>query len=318
MTHPLQTVLLLTPEYRSYVWGGHRLKPDGSLVAEAWVVYAGDRIANGPCAGRTLGELATEYGSTLLGRKVVARFGTRFPLLIKLLDCAQWLSLQVHPNDEQAVQLEGAGHVGKTEAWHILDAAQDATIIAGIKPGVAPEAFAHSVRDGTILDHVQYVPVKPGDTVYMPAGTVHALGPGLLVYEVQQASDITYRVFDWNRPPTAGRVLHIDQSLAVANPGAAGQARPLPPLQDGEARTLCECPYFTLQMLDATNASVELDTAGESFHALTVIEGALSLATGNESLLLERFETVLAPASCGRYRLEPRGHVRVLWASVAG
>jgi mannose-6-phosphate isomerase len=175
------------------------------------------------------------------------------------------------------------------------------------------------VRGGTILDHVQYVSVHSGDTVFMPAGTVHALGPGLLVYEVQENSDITYRVFDWNRPQTAGRVLHIEQSLAVANPGATGQARPLPPLQDGAGHLLCACPYFTLEMLYARrSASIELDTAGESFHALTVIEGALQVVTEGETIQVGRFETIFVPASYGGYRLQPHGGFRALKASVEG
>ncbi|RPJ43039.1 MAG: class I mannose-6-phosphate isomerase, partial [Chloroflexi bacterium] len=203
-----QGALVLEPQYRDYVWGGKRLRP-GQVTAEAWVVYEGDRITNDPLAGKTLGEAADQFGPALLGQRVFQRTGSRFPLLVKLLDCAQWLSLQVHPNDEQAVRLEGPGHFGKTEAWHILEADTGAEILCGFKTEAEQTNWQQAVRDGTILDYTQRVPIHTGETVFIHPGTMHALGPGLLVYEVQQTSDITYRVFDWNRPASAGRKLHI-------------------------------------------------------------------------------------------------------------
>src|SRR5690242_6726517 len=133
----LNSFLKLEPVYRDYVWGGDRLRPGHAPTAEAWVVWEGDHIESGPLTGRPLGEAAAEHGQALLGRKAVAKTGDRFPLLIKLLDCAQWLSLQVHPNDALAVKLEGVGQFGKTEAWHVLDAKPDAKLIAGLKPDIS-------------------------------------------------------------------------------------------------------------------------------------------------------------------------------------
>ncbi len=263
-------------------------------------------------AGKTLAELAAQHGAALLGDRVVRRTGTRFPLLVKLLDCAQWLSLQVHPNDAQAVELEGAGQNGKTEAWHILQAEAGAQIIAGMRAGVSAERLAEVVRGGSILDEVQFLPVSAGDTVFMPAGTIHALGPGLLVYEVQQVSDITYRVFDWDRPLTAGRVLHIEKSLAVTNPAAVGQVTRA---QAGlERQGLAQCDYFRLELLDV-QAELELTTGGESFHALTVIEGEGEVVTPGGACRLRRYETALVPAACQNYRVRPEGRARVLVAS---
>jgi mannose-6-phosphate isomerase len=207
----LNSFLKLTPSYRDYVWGGDRLRPGHYPTAEAWIVWEDDVIESGPLAGKTLGEAAKEYGTGLLGTKINSHAGTRFPVLIKLLDCAQWLSLQVHPNNELAAELEGPGQSGKTEAWHILAAEPEAKLIAGLQPNTPPEELAESIRKGTVIDHVQYVNVKPGDTVFVPAGTLHALGPGLLVYEVQQTSDWTYRVYDWGRPATEKRPLHIEK-----------------------------------------------------------------------------------------------------------
>ena len=308
--------LWLTPEYRDYVWGGSRLRPGHVLTAEAWVIYEGDRIASGPLAGRTLGEAAAEYGEALLGRRAVQRTGTRFPVLIKLLDCAQWLSLQVHPNDEQAVRLGGPGQFGKTEAWHLLEAEPGAEILCGLRPGTTRAVLERAVRRGTILDWMQRLTIQAGDTIFLKPGLIHALGPGVLVYEVQQTSDITYRVFDWNRPATQGRQLHIEQALAVADVSAAGQIIPSPPLADGDLRELVACPYFALQLLAGQTNSITLDTGGESFHALTLVEGKVHVEGPGWRRELNRFETVVIPAACGSYQVQPRGSFRALKASV--
>ncbi|MCW5879376.1 MAG: class I mannose-6-phosphate isomerase [Anaerolineae bacterium] len=313
----LPGALRLHSEYRDYVWGGReRLRP-GQLTAEAWVVYENDRIDGGPLAGRTLGEVAAEQGAALLGRRAVTRTGSRFPLLIKLLDCEQWLSLQVHPNDEQAVRLAGKGHFGKTEAWHILAADPGATLIAGIRPGTTQAALAAAIRDGRVIDLAEPLAVNPGDTVVMRAGTLHALGPGLFVYEVQQTSDLTYRVYDWGRPQTAARGLHLDQSIAVTDPAALASATPAPGLGDGECGVLCHTEYFTLTMLHSQGRACDLDTAGETFHALTVIDGTAQLIIGGMEVgALGEYASVVIPAATGAYRLEPAPAFRALKASV--
>ena len=312
LNQPLQ----LLPEYRDYVWGGDRLRPGIVPTAEAWVVYEGDKIATGAFAGKTLGELAAEKGQELLGSRAFTKTGTRFPLLVKILDCAQWLSLQVHPNDEQAVAIEGPGNFGKTEAWHVLEAAPAATLIAGMKPGTTAETLATVMRNGTIAEHAQSIPVRAGDTIFMPAGTIHALGPGLLVYEVQQTSDWTYRVYDWGRPETPTRKLHIDKSLAVSRPDAAAEALPLPALTDGQPSLLCEYPYFKLETLYAEKQPIQLDTQGESFHAITVLEGSARLVTPGGEVTLNRFETAIIPAACGAYQVEPVTAFRALRTGV--
>jgi mannose-6-phosphate isomerase len=312
---PLNSFLKVVPAYRDYVWGGERLRPGHYPTAEAWVVWEGDVIESGPLGGRTLGEAATEYGDALLGSKTTARTGTRFPLLIKLLDCAQWLSLQVHPDDQLAVELEGEGQFGKTEAWHILDAEPDAKLIAGLKPSTPPEAVAESIRNGTIIDHVQYVDVEQGDTVFMPAGTLHALGPGLLVYEVQQTSDWTYRVYDWGRPATEKRPLHIEKSIQATRADFAALVMPPPATDDGTRHMLVESNYFTLDMLSASSNPIELETAGETFHAVTVIDGKAVLQAGDERMELDTFQTAVIPAQVGSYRFQPLTDCRALKSS---
>ena len=307
------TGMRLIPAYHERVWGGQRLRAAAPPIGEAWIVDEHDRVADGPQEGRTLGELATEWGEALLGRVPVGRTGTRFPLLIKLLDAADWLSVQVHPNDEEAVRLEGAGQFGKTEAWHIIEAAPDAQIICGLRPGTTRAAFARSMRDGTVADLSRYLGVTAGDTVFIGAGTIHALGPGLLLYEVQQTSDITYRVFDWNRPQSAGRKLHIAQAEAVADPAIVGAVQPRP-TDVGAVATLVRCPYFTL---DRLRGAVEADTGGQSFHALTTIAGSARIAGEGWAYELGRFETVVVPASCGAYRVTPSADGELLRSRVA-
>lgn len=310
-------LLQLVPEYRDYVWGGQRLRP-GTLTAEAWVVYENDRIVNGPLAGKTLGEAAQEVGVALLGENPLRRTGTRFPVLIKLLDCNEWLSVQVHPNDEQAVQMEGPDQFGKTEAWYILEAQDGAQLVAGVRVGTTAEALAQSMRDGTIADHVEYHTIHTGNTIFMPAGTLHALGPGSLVYEVQETSDLTYRIYDWGRPQRAGRLLHIEQSIAVTNPQATGQVQPPVDLQATDQKQLVQCPYFTLEILAAQTVPLDLDTRGQSFHAITLIEGQGAIECGGERVTLNQFETVLVAASARSYQLHPIGPhgLRALKSSV--
>jgi mannose-6-phosphate isomerase len=278
--------LRLLPELKERVWGGSRLGPG---VGEAWLIYDANRVADGPFAGRTLADVAAELGARLLGTRSPTE---RFPLLVKILDAADWLSVQVHPDDTQAVELEGADQCGKAEAWHILEAAPGAKLIAGLKPGITAKRFERAIRDGSVLEIVEQLEVAPGDTVYNCAGLVHALGPGLLLYEVQQSSDITYRVWDWNRPASAGRALHVEQTLRVTRLDAQ------PRVSHGAGD---ECEQFALDLLGPESARP--DTRGESFHAVTVVEGSARVA----GVELGQFESVVVPADLGSYLVEPVG-----------
>jgi mannose-6-phosphate isomerase len=314
--NPMHQPMMLSPQYRNYIWGGNRLKPGESPVAEAWVVYEKNEVASGPLAGRTLADLAAQYGAGLLGQRAVETTGLRFPLLIKLLDCAKWLSLQVHPNDEQAKRLEGPGFFGKTEAWHFIEVEPGAEILCGLRQGTTEETLVQAIRNGTVVETTQRLGVRAGESIFIPAGTIHALGPGLLLYEIQQSSDTTYRVFDWNRPATKERPLHIEKSLAVANPNATGQLLPLPELADGSQKTLITCPYFKLETLAAQLNSVMVDRHGESFDTLTVVNGTIQMEGDGWKIPLNRFETVLIPAGCGPYQIKPFGSYRALRATV--
>jgi mannose-6-phosphate isomerase len=294
----------LIPTYRDYVWGGKRLRRDADITAEAWVVYEEDKVADGIYSGKTLAEVADVEGEALLGSRAVARTGKRFPLLIKLLDCARWLSLQVHPNDEQAELLEGPGYFGKTEAWYVIEADEGAQLFSGFRPGVTREDIHNAVGNKTILDLVECRNVKAGDTIFIAPGTIHALGPGLLIYEVQQTSDLTYRVYDWDRPATGTRKLHIEQSIAVLDPEAGGVVLPANPGPAASGRKeLVSCKYFTLELLAGRSAPIPVDMQGKSFSAVTTLNGSITVEGRGWSFDLKPLETLLIPAGCGAYQV---------------
>ncbi len=309
MTTPdrLPRLLPLTPQYRERVWGGHRLKPSdsdatssGTPIGEAWIAYGKSVVSAGAMQGKTLDDLLS------VGQDSRASGQSGFPLLIKLLDCADWLSVQVHPNDAQAVQMVGPGERGKTEAWHLLEAAPDAQILAGVKPGTTQEELAQAIRGHTVLEVAERHGVAAGDTVFIPAGMLHALGPGLLLYEVQQSSDTTYRVYDWDRPASDGRALHLEESVAVTRAELRGDLRP--ESQTHGQGELIASAYFVLSGLHLeSGAEQNADTGGQSFQIVTVTSGQAEVSAGDERVLLNTFGTLLVTAGAGAYRLKAVG-----------
>ncbi|MDO9546604.1 MAG: hypothetical protein Q7J07_07625 [Pelolinea sp.] len=298
---------MLKPEYREYVWGGNRIRPDADRTAEAWLVYESNTIIEGPLKGKTLFEAVESEGEALLGRSAVNRTGKRFPLLIKLLDCADWLSLQVHPNNAQAEFWEGSGSFGKTEGWYIVEAEDRAQLMSGFKPGTTRDEIQGAVGTSALLDIVERKVVEKGNAILIPPGTMHALGPGLLVYEVQQTSDITYRVYDWDRPMKAGRKLHLEQAADVLDPNAGGDLFSLDTTQSAEEKIIT-CEYFELRVTENNDRPVQTHSDGNSFHCLTMIEGDGMIEGKGWQRKLERFETLLIPASCGSFRIQPGAH----------
>jgi mannose-6-phosphate isomerase len=295
--------LALAPEYRPRVWGGARLRAATPPIGELWAVYDGSRIIGGPWAGRTLRELVAIAAPALLGAHALSCAGG-FPLLIKLLDTADWLSVQVHPDDAQAVQRDGPGVCGKAEAWHVIEGEREAELIGGVLPGTTQQALERAIRNGGLLDLLSRRGARAGETFLLPPGTLHALGPGLLVYEVQQPSDITYRVFDWDRPVAEGRALHRDQALAVSRAdGPVEPQRLCTSPRDGDRTRLLATRWFNLDLLHSAGAAVPLDTCGETPHALTAIAGAAELRGAGWRQALPRLTSVLVPAACGAYEI---------------
>ncbi|MCU0514835.1 MAG: class I mannose-6-phosphate isomerase [Anaerolineae bacterium] len=302
--------LRLEPVLHPRVWGGtklagwlHKTLPGTQPCGEAWELHDTARVANGPLAGRSIGDLVQQYGTDLIGAGNDPAQG--MPLLVKFLDAADWLSVQVHPDDAQALHLEGDPR-GKTEAWIILAAEPGAKLVIGVQPGTDRATMTAAIQQGRLEDLLVYAPVQAGDVMFVRANTIHALGPGLLIYEIQQSSDVTYRLYDWNRPGLDGqpRPLHIDKGVAVSRLEA------VPPIvhhpQDG---VLVECPYFvtTQHTLDGT-APLTLPTDGR-FQALTCIGGHLALTAGEVSIDLAHGQSALIPAALPRLTLTGAGRV---------
>ena len=309
----------LEPQSRERVWGGQLLHPATPPIGEVWAAYGPSRIASGAHVGRTLDDLTAEYGAALLGSTVASHFGTHFPLLIKLLDCADWLSVQVHPDDEQACRMVGPDEFGKTEAWYFLSAATGSQIMLGVKPEVGEQELEDAIRGGRIRSVANLVDVQAGDAVVVPAGTLHALGPGLLLYEVQEASDTTYRVYDWDRPASDGRALHIEESVAVTRAvGPVETMSPRLPAGSGAVDAI-DTQYFDVDLIGVgpDTKPVAADTRGRSFHILTVIDGEAEIVLGAEQAVLKRFESALVAGSAGEYQTRGiDGAARLLRAAV--
>ncbi len=305
--------LRFEPILRHYLWGGRRLvesfaKSDGGqpIVAESWeIVDHGDDqsvVAFGPLAGRKLGELAREFGGEMYGD---AAPPARFPLLFKLLDARQALSVQVHPNDAQAARLEPPD-LGKTEAWVVLAAEAGSMIYAGLKRGFDRAALAREVARGTTELCLHRFEPKVGDCVFIPAGTVHALGAGLVVAEIQQASDTTYRLFDWNRLGADGqpRTLHVEQALAVIDESRG----PVDPQPSGQAdasgvERLVSCDKFVLERW--TFAEPRTLAPGGRPRIVAVLSGGVRVQGDPAARPLVAGETALVPAACEFVELEP-------------
>lgn len=304
-------------------WGGTRLgsglgKPIGDIVdaAESWEIadHGIDQsiVRTGPFSGWPLSRLMSEHPVELLG------LGTRepsFPLLVKFLDAQDRLSLQVHPNDAQA-QLLGPDQRGKTEAWIILEAQPGSLIYAGLRPGVRRTDLEAAILSGRLADCVHSFEPQPGDCCFIPAGTVHAIGEGILLAEIQQTSDITYRLHDWGRLGSDGkpRSLHITEALNCIDYDT-GPVTPLAPAlpvsaTDHGSADLLSCPFFSLHRHTGRN-SRELAKA-EHFRILMLLDGRALLHTEAGSEALVRGDTVLIPASCPPCRLIPQGPATIL------
>jgi mannose-6-phosphate isomerase len=319
--------LRFEPLFKRYLWGGRRLETvlgkqlgDGADYAESWEVadhHAGQSIvAAGPLAGTSLGTLVRERGRELLGRHAPAILGgePRFPLLFKYLDSQRDLSVQVHPDDAAAARL-APPDLGKTEAWVIVAAEPGSRVYAGLRAGINRQQLAEATAAGRTAECLHAFEPLVGDCIFIPAGTVHALGAGLVVAEIQQASDTTYRLFDWNRvgPDGQPRPLHIEQALAAID-YSAGPATPVVPqaTEWPHVERLVACDKF---VLDRWTISDGATLGGDGrMHIVTVLEGSAVLEpmggggvaeAGDDVRRLTRGQTVLLPACLPALTLSP-------------
>lgn len=304
----LDRLLRPLPQPSRRPWAGSRFGPG---IGELWLAGPSSRIETQDGL-QTLDDLARRWGSDLVGRRSAAKLGRRFPLLVKLIDAAERLSLQVHPDDVLARRLVGAGHLGKTEAWVILDADRDARLVTGPRGGIAPGAVRRAVADGSIdLTHAETHAARPGDAWLVPAGTMHAIGGGTFLYEIEQPSDITYRLSDWGRPVDSMRPLEPDAGLEALDLHArairAGTAWTL----DGGALT---CPHFRLELLVVERSRHR--RPAETLEVLTVLDGAVILDFPGGSEKLRAFDTAVVPAAVAAYAMAGAPTARVSIGSI--
>jgi mannose-6-phosphate isomerase len=319
--------LLTRPHTVEPLWGGTTLagwlglpEPRPERLGEIWLVYDTNPVVNGPLAGRTLADLAAEHGAALVGSRTVERYGADFPLLAKFIDAADRLSIQVHPDDAYAHSREAAtGFHGKTEAWYILSAADGADVTYGMARPSSREEVAAAIEAGTLEPLMHRMAVSGGDTVFVPAGMVHAINAGIVLFEIQQKSDLTYRVYDYaRRDARTGqlRELHVEKALDVMDLGPAPRGI-VPPLSLGPGRDLLvACPFFALERW-SLDAPRDASTDPGSFAIVTLIDGAAELRWRDGSLALRRGDAAVLPAALGEYAVAPEGQgARALHAHV--
>jgi len=295
--------LVLEPLEKELIWGGHALverygknAARDATIGESWECYDANRIAGGPFANRTVAELRATLGAELMGAVDSAR---PFPLLTKIIDARAPLSVQVHPGDAYAQRVEKQP-VGKTESWYILEAEPGAKIVLGWNRDTSREEYLERVRDGSLGELLREVAVKPGDVYHLPAGTMHAIGAGIVLFETQQTSDLTYRIFDYNRLGADGkpRALHVDKAADVLNYRAStgGSLSPLTYTLDGLVRTtLVADVNFTVERVELAADRCELDLDGMPL-VVFALDRPVELEAHGTSIRLAPYQSALVPA----------------------
>ncbi|WP_027340806.1 type I phosphomannose isomerase catalytic subunit [Halonatronum saccharophilum] len=315
--------LKFEPIYKNKVWGGRNLSrlfdrnlPEG-LIGESWEIAAHQNsisiIKNGSLAGKSLMEAISLEREKILGKGAKEPYYKNFPLLIKILDANDNLSVQVHPDDKYAKENEG-GELGKTEMWYVIDAVKGSKLVCGLKSEVGKKRFVELIKEGNLAKGLVEIEVKAGDVIYIPSGTVHSIGEGIVIAEIQQNSDTTYRVYDWNRIDQNGnlRELHIESALDVINfeKEAERKVEGLSIREEGYLKKiLVASPYFITELVEVNNRYIG-DTFKESFHILMALEGEGSVLYQEEEIELKSGETILVPAYLGSY--EVRGAISIL------
>ena len=321
MTHyyPLR----LRASLHETIWGGRRLERDGwkqippgdIAIGESWETEISNVVQNGLYTGKTLGTLVEELGVSLLGKQAFAIFGQRFPLLAKFIDANAQLSVQVHPEDSYAARHEG-GKLGKTEFWYILTAELGARIVYGFKTPTDRAEVAQAIQNVTLDRLLHEERVQAGDIIYVPAGTVHAIGSGVMLYELQEYSDVTYRMYDYGRLSASGkpRELHIERSLDVVHYDVPRQIKMKPVslanTHGHEDRCLIACRYFLTREIQLKEHAAVEGTTRSSCIILSCLGERAQIFYGDslrESESISRGETVILPAALGHYRLVGNG-----------
>lgn len=311
-------MLMLKPAINTALWGGRKLidefgfETEHEKASEAWLLSCHEKglsiVTNGKYAGKTFNEVFETEGKAILGKNNADKPG--FPVLIKIIDACDKLSIQVHPDDDYAWKYENEN--GKTEAWYVVAAEPDAELIYGVDGEITKEEFEASINNNTLAEKLKHVPVKAGDVVFIPSGMIHAIGKGILIAEVQQSSNTTYRIYDYGRLDDKGkpRELHIKQACDVSvlkgedvdfTPEGKTEKK-----EDAEVTYLTGCDYF--RMTDIRLTGTCTFTAGDdSFVALTVLSGSGTITGADKTYELKKGSSVFIPASFGEYKIEGTG-----------
>jgi len=316
--------LRFDPIYQYRLWGGRRLAdlltaplPGDGPVGEAWVLSDREdhpsRVADGPLKGRTIAQLLEQFPEQVMG-KLTGRF-RRFPVLLKFLDAREMLSVQVHPTDMHT-DLLPAGETGKTEAWVVLEAGANSRIYAGLKPGTTEAGLRQALANGGVADRLAYFTPKPGDAVFLPAGTVHTLGGDVVVFEVQENSDVTFRLYDWNHVDAKTgkpRALQVDQALACVDFAECAGGLVTPVMESKtpvEREQLFRCEHFWLSRLQG-DAPFAFGKPGAP-SVLVCTEGAGQVEHSGAQYAIRKGDVFLLPAVLGTCSVQPRGAVNLL------
>ncbi len=319
MMYPLK----FEPILKTIVWGGEKIAPykgietTQSHIGESWELsgVAGNEsiVSEGPLKGRSIASLVKEYKGELVGKHVYENTADEFPLLIKFIDAQKDLSIQVHPNDELAAERHN-GSKGKTEMWYVVAADPGAHLLAGLKEKITPEEYAAKVADGSITDVLARYDVKPGDVFFLPAGRIHAICSGCFIAEIQQTSDITYRIFDYNRPGLDGkpRQLHTEQAKDAIDYTVYPDYRTEYSPEENEEVELVNCRYFTTSVYDLSLPFAKDLSSIDSFMVVMCLSGEGSMEVDGEEVSLRQGETVLIPASADDVCFIPEGSMKLL------
>lgn len=315
--------LKFKPILKDKIWGGHKLEkiyhknPEGlPNIGESWELsgYKNECsvVTNGAFQGKSLQELLSTYKEKFVGKKVYNKYQLQFPLLFKLIDANDDLSIQVHPNDYYARLRHNT--FGKTEMWYVLQAEENAALIMGFKNDTKKEDYIKAVEDGTIENLLQKVPVKEGDVLFIHSGLVHAIGKGILVAEIQQSSDITYRIYDFKRKDAQGheRELHTKLAVDVIDYSALKNPKTDYRVNMNESSKLINCEYFTTNILEI-DKRIEKDYSSlDSFVVYMCLEGKLEIQCNDDSIKIEKGETFLIPAELKKLTFIPEKNSKLL------
>ena len=316
---PLNKILVFTPNYKTVIWGGNSIPAlkgehsDCQRLGESWEISAlpGHEtiVANGKLKGMNISELSHIYGPKLLGDAVTAKYGNTFPLLIKIIDARQMLSVQVHPDDRLAAERHNSR--GKSEMWYVIDADEGAEIYRGLKAPLSPQSYLRHIAAKSIMDVIATFKSRRGQFYYIPSGTIHSIGAGNLLAEIQQSSDITYRVYDHDRTDAYGnlRQLHTQEAIDAIDYSFPNEIEPTAKVIDKTTVNAIKGDHFSVDLYCLNNEKQAVVNSHNSFTALLAVEGSLTVEADGECRTLNAGHSALIPAFVDSITLSGSGRV---------